>query len=66
MPGHVAVETVTFDELGDGRTKVVTVSLFHTTAERDGMLNTGMETGLNQSYEALERLLEEARGKRRN
>jgi uncharacterized protein YndB with AHSA1/START domain len=57
MPGHVAIETVTLEDLGDGRTKVVTVSLFHTAEERDGMLESGMETGLNQSYAALDRLL---------
>jgi uncharacterized protein YndB with AHSA1/START domain len=57
MPGYVAVDTVTLEDLGDGRTKVVTVSLFHTTEERDGMLRSGMEGGLNQSYAALDRLL---------
>jgi len=57
MPGHVAVETVTLEDLGDGRTKVVTLSLFHTTDERDGMLRSGMEAGLNQSYAALDRVL---------
>ncbi len=57
MPGHVAVDTTTFEDLGDGRTKVVTTSLFHTTEERDGMLNSGMQTGLDQSYAALDRLL---------
>ncbi len=57
MPGYVAVETVTFEDLGDGRTKVVTMSLFHTTEERDGMLRSDMEQGLNQSYAALDRLL---------
>ena len=57
MPGYVAVDTVTFEDLGDGRTKVVTVSLFHTTEERDDMLRSGMEQGLNQSYAALDRLL---------
>ena len=57
MPGYVAVDTVTFEDLGDGRTKVVTMSLFHTTEERDAMLRSGMEQGLNQSYAALERLL---------
>jgi uncharacterized protein YndB with AHSA1/START domain len=57
MPGHVAVETMTLEDLGDGRTKVVNVSLFHTTEERDGMLNSGMEEGLNQSYAALDKLL---------
>ncbi len=39
MPGHVIVETTTFDDL-DGRTKLTTVSLFHTPEERDGMLAT--------------------------
>jgi uncharacterized protein YndB with AHSA1/START domain len=57
MPGHVVVETVTLEDLGDGRTKVVNVSLFHTTEERDGMLNSGMEGGLNESYAALDRVL---------
>ena len=57
MPGHVVVETVTLEDLGDGRTRVVNVSLFHTTEERDGMLQSGMEEGLNQSYAALDRLL---------
>lgn len=57
MPGHVAVSTVTFEDLGDGRTRVVTTDVFHTTEERDGMLNSGMEHGLNQSYAALDRLL---------
>ena len=56
MPGHVSVETATIVDLGE-RTKVVADSLFHTTEERDGMLESGMEGGLNQSYEALDRLL---------
>jgi uncharacterized protein YndB with AHSA1/START domain len=57
MPAHVAIETVTLEDLGDGRTKIVNVSLFHTTEERDGMLHSGMESGLNESYAALDRLL---------
>jgi uncharacterized protein YndB with AHSA1/START domain len=57
MPGHVAVDTTTIEDLGDGRTKVVTTALFHTTEERDGMLSAGMQKGLDQSYAALDRLL---------
>lgn len=57
MPGHVLVETITLEDLGDGRTKIVTVSLFHTTEERDGMMQAGMADGLNESYAALDRLL---------
>jgi uncharacterized protein YndB with AHSA1/START domain len=56
MPGHVVVETVTFEDLG-GRTKVTNNSLFHTSEERDGMLESGMEGGLNESYERLDWLL---------
>jgi uncharacterized protein YndB with AHSA1/START domain len=57
MPAYVIIESAEFQDLGDGRTKVVNVSLFHTTEERDGMLQSGMEQGLNQSYAALDTLL---------
>jgi uncharacterized protein YndB with AHSA1/START domain len=56
MPGHVAVDTVTFEDLGD-RTKVITTSLFHTAEERDGMLSSGMERGMNETYARLDELL---------
>ena len=57
MPGHVLVESTTFEDLGDGRTRIVATSLFHTTEERDGMMSAGMEAGMNESYLALDRLL---------
>ena len=57
MPGHVSVDISVFEDLGDGRTKIVTTSLFHTDEERDGMLASGMEAGLNQTYNRLEALL---------
>jgi len=56
MPGHVIVETATFEDLG-GRTKVTATSLFHTTEERDGMLASGMESGLTESHDRLVELL---------
>jgi len=57
MPGHVALETATLEDLGDGRTRLVNTSLFMTAEDRDGMLQSGMEGGLNESYAALDRLL---------
>ncbi len=57
MPGYVIVNTMTLEDLGDDRTRMVTTSLFHTTEERDGFLQSGMEGGMNQSYEALDRVL---------
>ena len=56
MPGHVLVETATFEDFG-GRTKVTTNSLFHTPEERDGMLASGMERGLNETHDRLAELL---------
>jgi uncharacterized protein YndB with AHSA1/START domain len=57
MPGYVIINSTTFEDLGDDRTRIVTISQFHTPEERDGMLNSGMEGGMNESYEALDRLL---------
>jgi uncharacterized protein YndB with AHSA1/START domain len=57
MPGYVIIETSILEDLGDGRTRVVSTSLFHTTEERDGMVNAGMEEGMNESYAALDALL---------
>jgi uncharacterized protein YndB with AHSA1/START domain len=57
MPGHVALETLTLEDLGDGRTRLVTTSLFLTAEDRDGMLQSGMEGGVNESYAALDRVL---------
>lgn len=57
MTERTIMETMTLEDLGDGRTKVVTVSAFHSADERDGMLRYGMEEGLNQSYAALDQVL---------
>ena len=57
MPGHISVETAEFEDLGD-RTRVVTTSIFHTTEERDGMLASGMEGGLQETYQRMDELLE--------
>jgi uncharacterized protein YndB with AHSA1/START domain len=57
MPGYVIVETMNLIDLGDGRTKFENVSLFHTTEERDGFLQSGMEGGMNESFAALDRVL---------
>jgi uncharacterized protein YndB with AHSA1/START domain len=59
MPGHVSVETAVFEDLGD-RTRVVTTTTFHTTEERDGMLGSGMEKGMNETYQRLDELLARA------
>ena len=56
MPGHVSVDITEFEDLGD-RTRVRTRTLFHLPEERDGMLEAGMERGLQESYDRLEEVL---------
>jgi uncharacterized protein YndB with AHSA1/START domain len=57
MPGHPSIQTAVFEDMGDGRTKLMVDVLFFTPEERDSMLASGMKGGMDQSYEALDRLL---------
>jgi uncharacterized protein YndB with AHSA1/START domain len=56
MPGYVSVDISEFEDLGD-QTRIRTRSLFHLPEERDGMLDAGMESGMEESYERLDELL---------
>ena len=56
MPGHVSLETATFEETG-GKTRVTTRSVFQTVEDRDGMLKSGMEEGVYESMDRLAGLL---------
>jgi uncharacterized protein YndB with AHSA1/START domain len=56
--GHVALETARFEELHGNRTRVIMQSVFQSIADRDGMLQSGMERGVNESHERLDELLE--------
>jgi len=56
--GHVILEMARFEELPGSRTKLTSQSVFLSLADRDGMLQSGMEEGVNDSYERLDELLE--------
>jgi uncharacterized protein YndB with AHSA1/START domain len=55
--GHVLLETARFEALPNNRTKLVSQSVFQSVADRDGMLQSGMEKGVNDSYDLLDELL---------
>lgn len=57
MPGHVILNKSRLEDLGDGRTKLIVDSMYMTAQDRDGMMQSGMETGMNESYAALDRVL---------
>lgn len=52
MPGHISVETMTLTEEG-GKTTLTAVSRFDSVEDRDGMLQSGMEEGANETWDRL-------------
>jgi uncharacterized protein YndB with AHSA1/START domain len=58
MPGKQSVERATFEELDDGRTRVVVTSRFDSKEDRDGMLQSGMERGVVASHARLDELFQ--------
>ncbi|GIM91894.1 SRPBCC family protein [Paractinoplanes toevensis] len=56
-PDDVLLETLRFEDLGDGRTRLHTQSLVESFEARDAWLKSGMETGLEDGYAKLERML---------
>jgi uncharacterized protein YndB with AHSA1/START domain len=55
--GHVSMETARFEALPGDRTKLTIQSVFQSNADRDGMIQSGMERGVNESHERLDELL---------
>ncbi len=55
--GHVILGTVKFEVLPGNRTRLTSQSVFQSVADRDGMLQSGMERGVNEGYERLDELL---------
>ena len=56
--GHVTLETARFEALPGDRTRMTIQSVFQSVEDRDGMLQSGMEGGMNESYARLDELLE--------
>lgn len=56
-PDGVSLETATFTDLGDGRTRVTVLSVVDTMEARDMMVASGMQTGVIEGYEKLDELL---------
>jgi uncharacterized protein YndB with AHSA1/START domain len=53
-----AVDRAEFQEADGGeRTRLVVISTFATKEDRDGMLQSGMERGMNDGFDALDELL---------
>ena len=56
-PDVVSIESMTFEDLGDGRTRLTAHAVYPSMEARDGMAASGMEEGLGEGYDRLDELL---------
>jgi uncharacterized protein YndB with AHSA1/START domain len=56
-PDGVALERLIFEDLGDGRTRLTATSLVDSFEGRDAFMASGMEQGVREGYERLDKLL---------
>lgn len=57
MPDGVSLDTMTFEDLGDGRTRTIGLSVVENFEGRDAIMASGMEVGVYEGYEKLDALL---------
>ena len=62
MPEEVSLETLRFEPLADGRTRLHVQSLCDSFKGRDAWLRSGMEVGVNQGYAKLDRVVSDLAG----
>jgi uncharacterized protein YndB with AHSA1/START domain len=55
--GHVILDTMRLEELPGNRTRATIQSVYQSVSDRDGMVQSGMERGVNEGYERLDELL---------
>jgi uncharacterized protein YndB with AHSA1/START domain len=56
-PDGVSLETMTFVDLGNERTRIESVSIVETMEARDAMMSSGMDVGVKEGYAKLDELL---------
>ncbi|MDB5074265.1 MAG: Activator of Hsp90 ATPase 1 family protein [Chloroflexi bacterium] len=56
VPGHVSLSTITFEE-HRGKTVLRNNAIFQSVEDRDGMMQSGMEKGVNDGMERLEEIV---------
>lgn len=57
FPDGVALEKLVFEDLGEGRSRLIATSLVDSFEGRDAFVESGMETGVVEGYEKLDELL---------
>ena len=56
FPDLVSIESLRFEDLGGGRTRLHLHAVYPSMESRDGMVASGMETGMSEGYDRLDQL----------
>ena len=56
--GHVEFDTSTLEALPGNRTRLTILAVYQTVEDRDGMIASGMEFGMNEGFSRLDELLQ--------
>jgi len=56
FPDVVSIESMTFEDLGNGRTRLRAHAVYPTLEARDGMIASNMEVGVTEGYERLDKV----------
>ena len=56
-PNEVSLDCIRFEELSDGRSRIVDHSVYPTVEVLENMVREGMETGMREGYEKLDELI---------
>jgi len=56
-PGKVSLDTQALEDLGNGRTKLKSHSIYMSVADRDAMIEAGMSSGVEDGFDRLDELL---------
>ncbi len=57
LAGHISTDTILFEELPGGKTKMTSITTFDNLEDLEGMLQSGMEGGAVETWDRLEELV---------
>lgn len=57
VPGHVSLDSQKLEDIGNGRSRLTSRTVFQSVADRDGMAESGMAEGVEDGYNRLDELL---------
>ena len=55
--GHVSLDCMVLEELPEDRTRITVQSIFRSVSDRDGIIQSGMESGVREGYERLDEIM---------